>query len=273
MQKEFKNKIFIGSNNKKSLYDLVVPDDWNGRLIIFIHGYMGYKDWGAWNLVQDYFTNEKYGFLKYNVSHNGGTLKNPIDFDDLTSFAENNYSKEIADFEAILSLVEGEFEKTPDIYLIGHSRGGGIALLQSENRLVKKIATWAAISSIENRYPKGKDLVHWKEKGVYFRKNGRTNQEMPHNYSQYEDFLKNKQRLNIEAYCRKSKKPTALFHGKDDVSVSIKEGENLASWLGTSLTVIQDTQHTFDSKQPWKKNTLPLKLKEVCEKTLLFFNL
>ena len=62
---------------------------------------MGYKDWGCWNLVEQFFIENNYAFLKYNVSHNGGTIENPIDFDDLNAFSENNYSKEIEDFEAI----------------------------------------------------------------------------------------------------------------------------------------------------------------------------
>ena len=56
MYRSNKNKIFTGANKKKSLYDLDIPENWNQKLIIFIHGYMGYKDWGCWNLVSDYFT-------------------------------------------------------------------------------------------------------------------------------------------------------------------------------------------------------------------------
>ena len=119
------NKIYTGASNKQSLYDISIPAQWNNKIIIFIHGYMGYKDWGCWNLVSDFFSSENYAFLKYNVSHNGGTLSNPIDFSDLESFAENNYIKEIQDFEAIVKIVNSEFNSNPEIYIIGHSRGGG----------------------------------------------------------------------------------------------------------------------------------------------------
>ena len=80
MQVRTTNAVYTGASNRKSLYDLCIPENWNNKIIIFIHGYMGYKDWGCWNLVSDFFTNEKYGFLKYNVSHNGGTIEKPIDF-------------------------------------------------------------------------------------------------------------------------------------------------------------------------------------------------
>ncbi|MCH2230127.1 MAG: prolyl oligopeptidase family serine peptidase [Crocinitomicaceae bacterium] len=271
MNKEIKNALFTGANNKESLYDLSIPSKWNGKLVIFIHGYMGYKDWGCWNLVQGFFTKNQFGFIKYNASHNGSTIENPIDFDDLASFGQNNYVKELQDFEAITNLVQDEFDEMPEIYVIGHSRGGGISLLQSSNGLVSKIVSWAGISSISDRFPKGKDLKEWQEHGYYYRKNGRTGQTMPHSYSQYESFLNYEQRLNIENYCKNSTTPTLVIHGENDTSVPLQEGEHIASWLETKLKIIPGTQHTFDSYQPWGKSEMPTALTQVCQLTLDFF--
>ena len=47
-----RNAIYIGSNKRASLFDLEIPEDYNGNLIVFIHGYMGFKDWGAWNILE-----------------------------------------------------------------------------------------------------------------------------------------------------------------------------------------------------------------------------
>lgn len=268
---KIKNELFYGANDKASLYDLETPKNWNGELIIFLHGYMGYKDWGCWNLVQSYFVENKYGFLKYNVSHNGGTVTNPIDFDDLDSFSNNSYSKEILDFEAIIKLIENKFDKVPEIHLIGHSRGGGIALLQSNNKSISKICSWAGIASTD-RFPTGDLLQKWKEDGVRYGNNGRTKQRMPHNYSQYEDYLANIDRLDIEAHCKSSTVKTLIVHGDNDVSVNISEGETLSQWLNTDLKTIKNTQHTFDSAQPWKEELMPEALQEVCQITLNFLN-
>ena len=233
---------------------------------------MGYKDWGCWNLVQDFFTNQHFGFLKYNVSHNGGTVDNPIDFPDLDAFRKNSYPKELFDLNAILELVQEQFTELPKIYLIGHSRGGGIALLQSTNPLITKIASWAGISNIKERSPSGKEREEWKRTGVYYRENGRTKQQMPHDYSQFEELIKNEERMNIEAYCRQSIIPTLIIHGNSDTSVNISEGQSISSWLNEELQIIPGANHTFDSSQPWNEKQLPEKLKMVCEKTLDFFN-
>lgn len=267
-----KNQIYIGANGRESVYDISIPDKWNNKLVTFIHGYMGYKDWGCWSLVQDYFIEHGFGFLKYNVSHNGGTIENPIDFDDLEAFKHNSYIKEREDLEAILDLIEERFDDYPSVHLIGHSRGGGIALLYSNNPKIEKIATWAAICTIKDRFPKDEKLAEWKENGVYFHENSRTKQQMPHDYSQYESFLANEEKLNIESTCKSAYVPTLVIHGDGDTSVRIEEGKQICRWLNQDLIIIPNTNHTFGSSQPWNSTEMPKALEKVCEITLDFFN-
>ena len=95
---------------------------------------------------------------------------------------------------------------------------------------------------------------------------------MPHHYSQYESFLKYKQRLNIAEYCRNSTIPTLVIHGSADTSVTVEEGKQIAAWLSTDLIVIEGEQHTFGSSQPWLENKLPDGLLKVCHATLRFFS-
>lgn len=266
-----KNQIYIGSNNRESLVDLTIPASFNGKLIVFIHGYMGYKDWGCWHLVEKFYTDLGFGFCKYNVSHNGGTIDNPIDFSDLKAFGENNYSKELFDLQQVLNWLEKQISPLPDIYLIGHSRGGGIALLTANDERVKKIATWAAICDIEKRFPKGKQLQVWKTQGTRYVENGRTQQKMPNYFSQYEDFEANKELLNIEKACLNSTKTTFVVHGDQDTSVELEEGRNIATWLKTRLFEIEDANHTFGSAQPWTETEMPEHLMKVCEITCGFF--
>ena len=84
-----KNSIYYGSDGRASLFDLEIPSSWNNELIIFCHGFMGFKDWGAWNLVQTFFVNQGFGFAKLNLSHNGGTVTEGFDFPDEEAFAKN----------------------------------------------------------------------------------------------------------------------------------------------------------------------------------------
>lgn len=265
-----KNQVYSGAERRKSLVDLTIPAEFNNQLIVFIHGYMGYKDWGCWNIVEKYFTDLGFGFCKYNVSHNGGTIENPIDFIDLEAFGENNYSKELTDLQCILNWLETQFNDLPSITLVGHSRGGGIALLTALDKRVDKVVSWAGICDIEKRFPTGSELKVWKTQGTRYVVNGRTNQKMPNKYSQYEDFEANKEKLNIQKVCEVSKKPTFLIHGDADTSVDVEEGKLIASWRRTRIFEIEEADHTFGSSQPWPETTLPEHLEKVCFLTVSF---
>ena len=87
------NEIFQGADGKESLIDLIIPENFNGKLIVFVHGYMGFKDWGCWPMVEQFFVENGYAFCKYNISHNGCSVDSPTDFVDLESFGKNTYSK------------------------------------------------------------------------------------------------------------------------------------------------------------------------------------
>lgn len=261
----------MGADGRPSLYDLTIPENWNKRLIIFCHGYMGYKDWGAWNLMGNFFVKHGFGFLKYNVSHNGGTVENGIDFPDLEAFSMNSYSKELMDMEAIIALSKAQTEQLESIYLLGHSRAGGTVLLQSQNPLVAKIAALAPIADISKRFPSGEELETWRISGTRFTTNGRTKQQMPHDFSQYTDFVDNEKRLNIEFYTLNSEIPICVIHGEKDTSVKIEEGETIAHWAGVELIRIPNEEHTFGASQPWTKDTMPVGLQLVCDHLLGFF--
>ncbi len=265
------NISYKGAENKESLYDLQVPQNWNNKLIMFIHGFQGFKDWGSWGLVEKFFTEHHFAFLKYNVSHGGCTIDQPTEFADTEAFGNNTYSKELSDLDIIIDLVKSRFDSNPEICLIGHSRGGGIALLQSHNDSVSRICSWAGISTISGRFPRGSELEEWKKNGVRYVTNSRTGQQLPLNYIQFEDFLANKDRLNIEFYCRTSNKPTLIIHGNADEAVPPKEANDIGDWMDLEPVIIKGAGHTFGAIHPWNSETLPEQLHMACEHTLRFF--
>lgn len=257
------NKHFIGAQGKSSLYDLCITDSMNKSIIVFMHGYMGYKDWGCWNLVQDFFASNGHNFAKFNVSHNGTSISSPTEFVDLDAFGSNSYWKELCDLELFLAHLKTNygFQK---VHLIGHSRAGGIVLLSNKNPLVQSITTWASISTIQKRMLTGDQLQDWQSEGVYFVTNGRTQQSMPHSYVQYEEFKLHENQLNIEKACRSCEKPVCIIHGENDTSVKIEESEQISSWTKNPLHRISGANHTFASSEPWTKKLLPSQLLEVC---------
>ena len=88
-----KNLILTSTDKKPILLDIYYTGKKKEKpVVIFCHGYKGFKDWGAWHLVAEAFAETGFCFVKFNFSHNGGTVENPIDFPDLEAFANNNFS-------------------------------------------------------------------------------------------------------------------------------------------------------------------------------------
>ena len=271
---ELKNKKYIGSDNRTSVYDISLPKE-PKAMVIFAHGYKGYKDWGPWNQVQDFFVKQNYGFIKFNFSHNGGTAEDSIDFPDLDAFGQNNYCKELFDLDKITLLTESilkERELNIPIFLIGHSRGGGMVIIHgSADKRINKVVSWAGISNIEARFPLDDELDDWRTSGMRYVQNGRTKQLMPHHYSMYENYLDNKEKLNIQLACENMRKPFVQIHGDMDLAVSISEGLLIAKWTETNIEIIKGAGHTFETKHPWDSNVLPEDMQVVLDKTLMFF--
>lgn len=277
-----KNLILNRDGKKPILWDAYFNQDKTKKpLIIFCHGYKGFKDWGAWDLVAKSFMAAELFFVKFNFSHNGGTIEQPIDFPDLKAFAENNYTKELEDLDDLINYLQSP--KNPyhldidsnTIILIGHSRGGGIALIKaSEDARVTKIITWASVSDYKNRMGTEENIKQWKNDGIKYVQNGRTKQQMPHLYQFYKDFKVNELRLNIKNAVKKLKIPQLIIHSEDDPSVDYQEALFLNEWNPKSVLLpIKKSDHVFGASQPWDRAILPENLELVVTESIFFINL
>ena len=273
------NLILETEQERPILYDLYyIESEKPLPMVIFCHGYKGFKDWGPWELVAKQFAEAGFCFLKFNFSHNGGTVEQPIDFPDLEAFAENNFSIELRDLGQVLDNIENGNENLQQnissIALIGHSRGGGTVLIKTaEDPRIEKVATWAGVSDFKSRFQENTpEFEQWKKTGITFIENTRTKQKLPHNFQFYEDFKANEVRFTIKRAVKKLNVPQLIVHGSDDTTVSIDEAKNLHHWNPESkLEIIPKSDHVFGAGHPWDKKQLPQDLKIVVDKTIDFF--
>lgn len=274
------NIVLNRPNQKPMLADFLYNEDGQAKpIVIFCHGYKGFKDWGCWDLTAKAFANAGFFYVKFNFSHNGGTVEHPIDFPNLEAFGNNNYTKELNDLNDIISWVLSkqdiakEIDKT-SISLIGHSRGGGIVTLKAaQDNRITKLVTWASVSDYKSRFPKGEAFDKWKKEGVYYVVNGRTKQEMPHYFQYFEDFIANEEKLTIKTASQQLKIPQLIIHGTKDESVSVNNAADLHWWYPLStIAWIEEANHVFGGKHPWESEDLPDHLKEVVNKTIEFLS-
>lgn len=276
-----KNQIIEGKHQKLILVDTfyhktVLPKP----VIIFCHGYKGFKDWGAWDLMANLFADAGFFLVKFNFSHNGGTVEQPIDFPDLEAFGNNNYTKELDDLETVIDWVcnNKNIQKEIDlkqISLIGHSRAGGIVTIKAaEDTRIHKIITLAGVSDFGSRSATSGELEQWKKDGVKYVLNGRTKQQMPHYIQFYENFIENEERLTIKRAVKNLEISHLIIHGDNDTSISIEEAKVQHQWNPKSeLAIIENADHVFNTKHPWVLDKVSKELEEVTKKAISFLKI
>ena len=247
-------------------------------VVIFCHGYKGFKDWGAWNIMAKSFDKAGFCFVKFNFSHNGGTVEQPIDFPDLEAFGNNNYTLELDDLKQVVNWVFDvlSIERNIDlsnVTLMGHSRGGGIVTIYSElDPRITNVITLAGVSDFKIRFNEGtQEFSNWKDHGVKYVLNGRTKQQMPHYYQFFEDFKKNEKRLTIKRAAENICIPHLIIHGDQDTSVSLNEGKDLHRWNPKSiLKIITGANHVFGTSHPWEEKRLSAQLQIAVDQCISF---
>lgn len=250
----------------------------NKPVLLFCHGYKGFKDWGAWNLMAEAFAKNGFLFVKFNFAYNGGTLEDPIDFPDLDAFGENTYTKELDDLKVLIDWISSdefpyaEIADRSRFTLMGHSRGGGVVVIKAaEDQRIQKLITLAAVSDFGDRFPKGNELEAWKQRGIAYIENSRTKQQMPHLFDFYEDFKANEERLTISTSAKKLQIPTLIIHGTADPTVELGNANDLNEWIKNSeLFLLEGSDHVFEASHPWKKDDLPAAMKEIISKASEF---
>ncbi|MDO7743216.1 MAG: alpha/beta hydrolase, partial [Pedobacter sp.] len=103
---EKKQFILSGSGDKTITGDLTFDESkTNIPSIIFVHGFKGFKDWGAHHLTAAYFAAQGYRYIKFNLSHSGVSSNKPDDVTDMDAFAANTFSYELKDIDTVINYV------------------------------------------------------------------------------------------------------------------------------------------------------------------------
>ena len=244
-------------------------------VVIFSHGFKGFKDWGHFNWMSALFANKGIVFVKFNFSHNGTTPENPLEFSDLEAFGNNNYMIELDDLRCVIDWLVDEQSLKQDtdpanITLLGHSRGGGISILKAAgDKRIAKLVTWASVSSFTGRNRK-ETIQLWERDGVVYTENRRTRQRMPLYRQFYDSLLENKERLNVIKAAKSLSIPFLIVHGTADEAVSIGDARQLHNACRHSeLLVIEGAGHTFGVSHPFTGD-LPEHAAMVIERTIHF---
>ncbi|MBC7391037.1 MAG: hypothetical protein H7329_17660 [Opitutaceae bacterium] len=153
--------------------------------------------------------------------------------------------------------------------------GGGLAILKAaEDDRIKKVVSWAAISECKTPWGSwdAEKMEAWKQSGVAYTTNSRTNQNMPLRYQLYLNYEQNLQRLDIKNSIKKLNIPILLCHGTLDGSVTVDKARDLKEWQPNAKLFLVESDHVFGRKHPWLESNLPAPMQAVVDKSLEFLN-
>lgn len=231
--------------------------------VIVVHGFKGFKDWGMFPPLAERLARGGLSAVTFNLSGSGVDGAGAFAFPE--RFGHNTFSAELDDLGRVVEALAGGglgVASPSSIGLIGHSRGGGVAVLQAAtDRRISALVTWAAISSVERWSPA--EQRAWRESGVKEIVNTRTGERLP----LYPDVLDDIERhaggrLDILAAAERLAVPWLIIHGTADESVSPLEGEALhaAAPPSTRHIPVEGAGHTFGAAHPWQGETPHLRL-------------
>lgn len=217
-------------------------------LVIVIHGFKGFKDWGFFPWLAQRLTQHHIAVCRFNMSRSG-IGDDPESFDRLDLFEDDTYSTQLDDLRRVVAHAQQQFPNTPT-FLLGHSRGGGIAILgASEVPHLSGVIAWSPIARVDRWDDATKQK--WRSDGVREELNSRTKQVMRMSTRILDDYDANRERLDIAAAAEQLRVPLLVIHGRRDESVPFEEGTLLgARNPNSSVVLIDRASHTFNAIHP-----------------------
>jgi uncharacterized protein len=229
--------------------------------VVVVHGFKGFKDWGMFPHLAERLARAGFSAVTFNLSGSG--VDDGGEFSLPDRFGHNTFSAELQDLQRVLDALTSGALGVPlpsTLALVGHSRGGGIAVLQTaRDSRIKALVTWAAISRVE-RWPEDQRRA-WRARGQTEIQNARTGQILPLYTDVLDDIEQNAETLDIAAAAARIRVPWLIIHGTEDESVGFTEAETLKAasrHRKTELLAIEHGGHTFGATHPWRSTTAEL---------------
>ena len=256
--------------------DVFLPSqDMGCSVVLGCHGFKGFKDWGFWPVFGRYLAERGIALITFNFS-GSGVGDQGGQFTELDRFEGDTVSKSLDDLGTVigaacsreLPLGGADVRR---LGILGHSRGGGLAILRaSRDPRVRALVAWAAVSDF-HRYTE-EQVASWREQGFLQVVNSRTGQILKLGLDYLDDLEENGDLLSPTAAIRSLEVPCLLIHGSRDETVSPDDAQRLqrASAPGTSaLEIIPGAGHTFEAQHPMAQT--PRETDLLFQKTAAFF--
>ena len=264
-------------------YDLLIPAAPNGNVfpvVLFVHGFKGFKDWGAFPDACEELTRAGFAVISFNLSLSG-VGKSLTEFDEPELFKRQTLSQDLADVGSVIEAIKSkqiQSDKavidTDRIGIFGHSRGGHTAVVAAaEYTEIQCLVTWSAVADYNKRW--SKEMVDdWTKQGFTQIKNSRTGEVLNLDKIVYEDAIQNGNKLMALERVKELYIPSMFIAGKDDEAVPPLDSEKLyraSPAEDKEIRLIANAGHTFEVSHPFTSKEFPYQFTDVIDLTVGWF--
>lgn len=267
------------TENLPIYYDLYSPSVTPSTVVpvvLFIHGFKGFKDWGGFPDACEELARAGFAVVAFNFSLNG-VGENMLEFDQLDLFERETLSQDLEDVGTVIEAIKQKEIASEKILLdsdrigmIGHSRGGHTAVAAAaEYSEVMCLVTWSAVANYNARWS-DQMKSDWKTKGYTEILNSRTRQTMRIGKVVYDDAIENADRLMAINRVRELHIPCMFIAGKNDEAVPYSDSEKLYRACPADdkeVRIIENAGHTFNLSHPFDDEKFPEAFEEVLDRT------
>lgn len=224
-----------------------------GPLIVICHSFMAFKDWGFFPHLAGRLSLLGYPTFAFNFSHGGAGSGKKIS--DFVAFEKNTFSKELEDLRAVTEAFRGAIPGIRTIWdpsrivLLGHSRGGGMAILHAgRDGQVFALVSLAAIATLD-RWTEHQKAI-WRKDGVYLLSRNTKASPLRLGVGLLDDLENNREILDIPHASSRVHCPWLIVHGEVDLTVPVREARELfdrSNREKTTLKLIPRAGHLFNA--------------------------
>jgi len=217
--------------------------------VLICHGFKGFKDWGFFPPLAERVA--RAGFMAVSFNFSGSGVGDGLVFDQPDRFAHQRPTADLGDLRTVADWAAKEGNGW--LGVLGHSRGGGLAILHAaRDERVKALVTWSAI----DHFLRWEDEViqKWRREGRIEVVNTRTGEVLTILSDALDDIEHNGKALDILAAASRIRAPWLIAHGSADATVPVAIAHHLAAASGsgrTELYVKEGADHGFGAKHPW----------------------
>lgn len=233
--------------------------------VVVCHGFKGFLDWGFFPPLADLLAERAFTVVRFNFS-GSGVQPGEDRVSDLEAFRRATFSRERDETLRVLDALGDEIAPglvdDDHIGLLGHSRGGGAALLAAAHpswrTRLEALVTWASVATFDRFDKKAK--AHWRSAGSLEVVNARTGQTLALGEELLDDLESNRAALDLPAAAGRRQAPWLIIHGENDETVPASEARTLhqAAAAPAELMLVPGGSHTFGAQHPFAGPTAEL---------------